>query len=111
SWWKSRYTHKLFSKLMLIAAFSAVYVAVMAYGIAVMKGFQMNGPQLLFKVLEITLITTASIIGFIFVISVSSCKWLLSRGEEPDNWLIPLTTSVADFGSLLLFSYLVATLA
>jgi len=109
-WWKSGYTHRLFTKLMLIAVFAAIYVSVFAYALAVMRGFDINNPALLIKITEITLLSTISLVVIIFTISVASCRWLLARGDEPDNVLIPITTSVADFGSLLLFSYLVATL-
>ena len=109
-WWKSRYTYRLFGRLLLIAIFAALYISLFSYAIALAKGFQANGTALLFKVTEITLLTTVSLFIVLFAVSAAGCRWLISRGQEPDNVLIPITTSAADFGALLMFSYLVATL-
>jgi len=109
-WWKSHYTHRLFTKLLLIALFAALYVSAASYALAVVQGFHPDSGQMLLKVAEITLLTTVSLFVLIFGISAASCKWLIKHGYEPDNVLIPITTSLADFGALLMFSYLVATL-
>ena len=109
-WWKSRYTYRLFTKLFLIALFAALYVSAASYALAMTQGFHPDNGRMLLKIAEITLLTTVSLFVLIFGVSAASCKWLIKRGYEPDNVLIPITTGVADFGALLLFSYLVATL-
>jgi len=108
-WWKSKFVHKLFILLMSISIFSAFYIAVFSYSIAVMKGFSMDG-SVLIKIIEITLISSVGLVSLIFLISITGCLWVIKKGQEPDNFLIPITTSVADLGSLLLLSFLVSLL-
>jgi cation transporter-like permease len=46
---------------------------------------------------------------FLIVFSIRIAHLVAYRGHDPDNILIPITTSIADVGVLLLFSLLVNT--
>ena len=59
------------------------------------------------KMFFIVLITTFIIVGLVFLISLLGAKYAFERKIDPDDLLIPITTSVADFGSLIVFSILV----
>ncbi|MFN7088783.1 MAG: YbfB/YjiJ family MFS transporter [Candidatus Paceibacteria bacterium] len=54
-------------------------------------------------------IATGNFIGYLSLAIIGGF-WIYKRGSDPNNFLIPITTSVADFSSLILFSLLVAFL-
>ncbi len=105
-WWRSRNLQVLFHVVMAVAVIAAVYNGVLAYGIAYIKGFAFSAETFI-KVMEISLFSTLMLVGLIFAISVVAGIRIYRRGEDPNNFLIPITTSIADLGSLLIFSGMV----
>ena len=96
----------LFFSLLIIASFSAVYITVLALFIGYLKGFSFN-IYFLFKMLLIVLLTTIAILLIIFLVALIGGRYAFKRKIDPDDLLIPLTTSIADLGSLIIFSLLV----
>lgn len=105
-WWASSEVKKLFTTLLIIVLIAAFYVGLLSYGVAVLQGFAYSTTVIL-KVIGISVISAIFLFFIIFAISVAGGLFIYSRHEDPNNFLIPITTSVADFGSLLLFSYMV----
>lgn len=102
-WWRSRDLHVLFHVSMSIAVIASVYNGALAYGIAYLKGFAFSS-EIFIKVMEISIFSTLILVGLIFLISVVAGLAVYRKSEDPNNFLIPITTSIADLGSLLLFS-------
>jgi cation transporter-like permease len=102
-WWRSRDLHVLFHVVMSIAIIASIYNGLLAYGIAYFKGFAFDAAVFV-KVMEISIFSTLILVSVIFLISVVAGLWIYRKGEDPNNFLIPITTSVADLGSLLIFS-------
>ncbi len=96
----------LFSILLTIFSFSAVYVVFLSLLIAYLKGFNMN-LNFISKMLVIVISTTIIIISIVFLISIFGSRYAIKRNIDPDDFLIPITTSIADLGSLIVFSLLV----
>jgi cation transporter-like permease len=95
--------YKTLLKVSLIAAF---YISTLSSVIALLKGFNFT-PLLYTKILLITLITTACLVSLIAVVSVVAGNYFIKKKEDPDNLLIPITTSIADLGSMIIFSLLI----
>lgn len=109
-WWRSKQLRYLLLTLFTTSVASAVFIGVMSSLIPhIYQGTLLNIP-LMIKVLAITLVTSVSLFGIVFIISVAGGLYFYKRGEDPNNFLIPITTSVADLGSLLIFSALVYTM-
>ncbi len=102
-WWSSENVHELIYVVLSVATISAFYIGALAYLIAYIKGFAFTYLTFL-KVIGISLVATMSLIGIIITISILGGIWIFKKKEDPNNFLIPITTSVADFGSLILFS-------
>jgi len=109
NWWKSEYIHKLFVSIFLISIFSAVYIGLLSSGIAYIKGFPMTA-DLAIKILEISLVATLLLVGIIFTISITLGLHFYKKQEDPNNFLIPITTSIGDLGSMLVFFLMVGFL-
>jgi len=107
--WKRNHVHHLFFVSVGIAICTAVYVSVLAYFIASVMGFPFD--KLVFqKVIFIAMITTVFLILLLFFMSIIGGLYVYRRKHDPDNYLIPLTTAIADFGSMILLALLVAWL-
>ena len=97
----------LFLLLLKIFSISAIYVTFLALFIGYIKeGFSFNFIFLL-KMFLIILITTFTIISIIFSVALVGSRYAFRRNIDPDDLLIPITTAIADLGSLITFSLLV----
>lgn len=108
-WWKSAELGDQFRIISTIALFAAFYLGVVSVIIARIQGFAIN-IILALKVIAIAFMSTATLVLAIFFLAIIGGLWVYKRGSDPNNFLIPITTSVADFSSLILFSLMVAFL-
>ncbi|MDO8740134.1 MAG: magnesium transporter [Candidatus Woesearchaeota archaeon] len=102
-WWHSHFVKHLYKVIIPIALISAVYISVLSVFIAYMRGFNFD-LILLLKIIGLVVLTTILLVAIIFLISIIGGLYVYHRKEDPDDMLIPITTSVADLGSMLLFS-------
>ncbi len=87
----------------------ALYTSLLALFVASLKGFVFSG-SLAFTIIGIAVITTITIFVLIFILAVVGGLFIYHRKADPNNFLIPMTTSIADFGSLIVLSYLTLVL-
>jgi len=109
SWWKSYELGDQFRIISTIALFAAFYLGVLSVIIAYIQGAAISIVEAL-KVIAIAFMSTATLVMVIFFLAIVGGLWVYKRGKDPNNFLIPITTSVADFSSLILFSLMVAFL-
>ncbi|MBI2129540.1 magnesium transporter [Candidatus Woesearchaeota archaeon] len=102
-WWRSHFVKHLYRVIIPIALISAVYISILSVFIAYARGFSFD-IILLLKIIGLVALTTALLVVIIFLISIIGGLYVYHRKEDPDDMLIPITTSVADLGSMLLFS-------
>jgi len=105
-WWRSKELQKLFIILFVAAIATSLFIGFMSNILAYWMGFPASS-SIMVKVLMITIITAVSLFGIIFSVSVIVGMYLYKKKMDPNNFLIPLTTAIADLGSLLIFSALV----
>lgn len=105
-WWQSPDVRKLLKTIGIVALISSVYMGMLAYGIAYVKGFPFS-VALLGKVVGISLLATGVLVSIIAFISFTLGIYVYQRNEDPNNFLIPIATAVADVGSMLVFAALV----
>jgi len=95
-----------FILILKVSAIAAFYISTLSLVVASLKEFTFN-PFLYLKILAVTIITTISLVSLIAVISVLAGRYFIKKKEDPDNLLIPITTSIADLGSMIIFSLLI----
>ena len=108
-WWRSPYMHKLFRIVVTVAIIAALYLGTVATCISMARGFAVDA-LLFVRVMEISLFATMVLVGLVLFLSVIGGFYIFSKKEDPNNFLIPIATSVADLSSLVIFSAMVAML-
>ena len=107
-WWREESVQKLFLQIMITATITAV----MSAGIALaFSAFMEPGSTFtaLFavKIFAITLIDVLLLVNLLFFVAIFAGLHYFKEKEDPTNFLIPITTSVADLGNMLLLSCLI----
>ena len=100
---------KLVAQILIVALVTGVLSAGLALMISVIYHASLSF-QIIDKIFLVTIIDIFILIGFLSVIAVVSGFYFFKKGEDPNNFLIPITTSVADFGNMLLLALLVRLL-
>lgn len=108
-WWKRHSVHHLFLVTMGVAVLAALYVSVLAYAVAMLRGFSFDF-VVFQKVTFIAMVTTIFLVCVLFLVSIIGGFYVYRKKHDPDNYLIPLTTAIGDFGSMILLALLVAWL-
>ena len=103
--WKSNFVKMLLHVKIKVAIASVLYISLLALFLSAVKGFQFD---LMFalKIIFIGLVSSITIVGILFVISVIGGIIIFKRGEDPNNFLIPMSTSIADVVTLIVVSAL-----
>lgn len=105
-WWKSKELKTLIWILVIISLISAIYIALLANLIAYWRGFEIT-TDITIKVILISILATLILVTAIISMSIIAGFIVYKKNEDPDNFLIPITTSIADLGSMLIFSGLI----
>lgn len=110
-WWsqKGDALHELLFTIFLIGVISSIYIAFLSYGIATLRGFPFDA-AIMVKILSISVLATTALIGIIALISIGGGLYIFHKKEDPNNFLIPLTTAISDLGSMAIFSVMVAAM-
>lgn len=107
--WQSGFLRNLLATEIKVALFSVLYLTLLALFLSVLQGFQLD---LLFatKIIFVGIISSAIIMSVLFIISVIGGIKIFKAGEDPNNLLIPLSTSIADAITLVVVSLLAVLL-
>ncbi len=108
-WWRSPKVHELTITLFAIALVSAAYIASMSSLIAIFNGYSITF-SIFLRLLALAVFCTLLLGALILVISFAGGYMIFKRGDDPNNFLIPITTSIADLGSLTIFAFVVTAL-
>lgn len=106
---KSRAVHSLLLVVFTVAFLSSLYIGTLSIAISYLKG-NVISTGLLWRVLMISVFSAMILISVIALISIFLGIFIFKRGEDPNNFLIPITTSIADLGSMTIFSILIVLL-
>jgi len=106
---KSHFTRHIVKEIIPISIFSALYITILSYLFAVFKGFESNITNFIYTFFIATF-TTFFLIIIILIVAILGSLYVYHKKENPDDLLIPITTSIADAGSMILISYLVLTI-
>ena len=105
-WWNNEELRLLFVQVFIIAIITTIISAAIALVISSFSGEQ-SSIEVAGKVFAVSLIDVCILIIVMFFVSISAGIYFFRKGEDPNNFLIPITTSVADFGNMILLSLLI----
>lgn len=92
---------------------TAILTGLLSAAAAIILSFFTNNPPdlaITAKIFLITLLDVLVLVGILSVTSVYAGLYFFRKGEDPNNLLIPITTSVADFGNIVILAILVTLL-
>ncbi len=102
----NRALKKHFILVLLISIICAFYISTLSFAISFIKGFKIE-PIIYIKVSAITILSALILVFIVSIITVIAGNYSIKKKKDPDNIIIPLTTSIADLGSMIIFSLLV----
>jgi cation transporter-like permease len=105
-WWRSRHLRELFLVIAFTSFLTSVFIGVAASIIAYWSGFSLTF-EVFLKVLGIAVISNLILVSVIFCVSIIGGLGIYGKNEDPNNFLIPITTSMADLMNLVIFAILV----
>jgi len=105
-WWREIEVRKLFFQIITVSLITAVVSSAIAL---IISGFSlyMVDVMVIFKVLLVVIIDVLVLVSILFIIAIFAGFYFYRKQEDPNNFLIPITTSVADFGNMIVMAVLV----
>ncbi|MBI5871512.1 magnesium transporter [archaeon] len=103
--WKDEKLKKLFLQICIIALITALLGAGIA--LAISSFSTRITAYFAFKVLLIILLDVLLLVSLVFLVALAAGFYIYKKKEDPHNFLIPITTSVADFGNMLILAVLI----
>ena len=100
---KSIEMRRLISSIFIIALVCTTYIAILANVIAFLKGFPFD-LNVFLKILFSSVLMAVVLCIILIFISVIVGFHLLKKRKDPDNFLTPITTAIADLGCMLMIS-------
>jgi cation transporter-like permease len=105
-WSKNQGLRKLLIQVMIIALITGVFSSAVALGISYFSSYAINA-WIATKIFIAAVIDVIVLVSVLFFISVYAGLHFYRKKEDPNNFLIPITTSIADFGNMIILSALV----
>jgi mgtE-like transporter len=102
-WHKNKDLRETFLLLLIISFMTAVISAGIALAISFFSGYEtaFTSAQ---KIFFISIIDSLFLVSALFIISIIGGIHFFKKNEDPDNFLIPLTTSIADLGNMIILA-------
>jgi mgtE-like transporter len=105
-WWNEYEIKKIFKQIILVAIITSIFSSTMALAFSTLSGYSV-GKAVFLKILSITLIDVLLLVTLLFFTSIFAGLYFYKKQEDPNNLLIPITTSIADFGNMIILACLV----
>ncbi|MFH1249118.1 MAG: magnesium transporter [archaeon] len=96
----------LFFQVFIISIITSLLSCLISFVISYFSGYSMQWITAV-KIVLLVLIDVILLISLLFVTSLAAGMYFYKKNEDPNNFLIPITTSIADFGNMLILSALV----
>jgi len=105
-WYKNIELKKLFLQILIISTFMAIMSAALSLLVSYFSNYSLN-LEIAYKIFFISIIDVILLVVVLFLLAVLVGLYFYKRNEDPNNFLIPITTSIADFGNMFLIMFLV----
>jgi cation transporter-like permease len=105
-WHRNRGLRKLFGQVFVISLVTAAFCAAVSVAVSSVSDHPVGIGEAS-KVFLIAIADVAVLVSILFLVSVFAGLYFFRKQEDPNNFLIPITTSIADFGNMMLLSVLI----
>ncbi len=100
--WKNKSLGKLIVQIMIVAFLTTLLSTAIALTISGFKSAEIAS-----KILFIALFDVLFFVSVLCAITIAAGLYFYKKGEDPNNFLIPITTAVADFGNMVVLAALI----
>ncbi len=100
---------ELYAQIMIVSLITAAISSMAAFIISSASGHAAS-LSYAYKIFAIVLLDVAVLVTILFFLTIAAGIYFYRKKEDPNNFLIPITTSVADFGNMLILAVLVIML-
>ena len=105
-WYKNLLLKRLFCQIFIIAIITTIISAIISLIVSNQQGFSLNF-EIAYKIFIISIVDVVLLVSILFIILIYCGYYYYKKNEDPDNFLIPISTAIADFGNMILLSGLV----
>ncbi len=103
---QSRDLRELFFTILLTAVITSIVGTALSISIAFLaRGFIDH--TLILKIFLVSTVDVMLLVGLLFFVSLFAGLYFYRKNEDPNNFLIPITTSVADFANMIILAFLI----
>ncbi|HLC50923.1 MAG TPA: magnesium transporter [archaeon] len=103
---RSRDLRELFLTILLTAVITSIVGTSLSLSIAFLAGSFLDH-ALILKIFLVSLVDVVLLVGILFFVSLFGGLYFYKKNEDPNNFLIPITTSIADFGNMMILAFLI----
>ncbi|HLC62837.1 MAG TPA: magnesium transporter [Candidatus Nanoarchaeia archaeon] len=97
---------KLFLQILIIAVIMVIITTIFALIISSFTDYHVSS-IIIVKILAIALIDVVLFVTLLMIVSIVAGLYIYRKQEDPNNFLIPIATSIADFGNMVILAGLV----
>lgn len=98
--WTNKELRKLFLQIFVTSIIAAIFSSFIALVISTFSDYTIT-KIIIFRIIFITIIDVILLLSILFLTSIFAGLYFYRKKEDPNNLLIPITTSVADFGNMI----------
>ncbi len=106
NWLVNKELRKLFVQILMVSLLTTVISLSVALVISKFSGYALSA-DIVSKIFFINIIDVVLLVLILFLIAVLAGIYFYKKNEDPNNFLIPITTSIADFGNMIILSVLI----
>ena len=103
---KSRELKTLLIQILIISTITTSLSALVSLVLSQFSSYSLNF-DIALKVFLIAIIDSTILVMALFFIAIKAGIYLFKKKEDPNNFLIPITTAIADFGNMIILSFLI----
>ncbi|MBU0963360.1 MAG: magnesium transporter [Nanoarchaeota archaeon] len=104
--WKNKELENLFFEIFGISILTTVIGIILSFIISFFFDYKLS-LLIIGKIFLVIILDVVIIVNILFFISVFAGLYFYKKKEDPNNFLIPITTSIADFGNMIILAILV----
>jgi cation transporter-like permease len=107
--WSNKELRKLFYQITVISMTTGIMSASASICISIFSGYHVTKLSAL-KIYGIVLLDIFLLVSVLFITSTKAGRYYFKKQEDPNNFLIPIATSLADLGNGLVLALLITLL-
>jgi cation transporter-like permease len=105
-WWINEDLKKLFYQILIIAVITTILSSLIALVVSSFSDYSIN-KIIVSKIFFISILDVILLVTILFLTAILAGLYFYKKNEDPNNFLIPITTSIADFGNMFILTILI----